>query len=117
MDAQARVGGNDKGTNIERGGGRAGHPVGFHPYQSFDGLQRQILRQSRNTKARAGVVEASYIVHGAEKLYPAVRRAVGLHALENLLSIMEHHGGGIQDKGSVGYDPGVMPALAGMVVH
>ena len=54
---------------------------------------------------------------GAEQLNVAVRGAIGLHALKQLLCVMEHHGGGVHFKAAVGNDAGVKPTLALGVVH
>ncbi len=53
----------------------------------------------------------------AEQLDGVIRSAVSLHALEDLLRVVEHNGGGVQRKGCVGDDACVMPAFALRIIH
>ena len=63
------------------------------------------------------VVHPADTVHGAEQLDGAVIGAVGLQALKDLLGVVEHLGRRIDLEGSIGDDAGVVPALAGVIVH
>ena len=110
------VGGDNKGADIQGGLRLGGHPVGVHADQRFDGLHKQILGHGGDAQTLAGVVHAAGVVIGAEKLHTAIGGAVGLHALKNLLRVVEHHGGGVQLQRSIGNDTGVVPAFAGLVI-
>ena len=46
-----------------------------------------------------------------------IHGAVGLHALKDLLGIVEHHAGRVQNKGGVGDDARIVPALAAGIFH
>lgn len=52
-----------------------------------------------------------------EELNGVVHGAIGLHALEDLLCVVEHHAGRIHLEGLIGDDAGIVPALALGVVH
>ena len=52
-----------------------------------------------------------------EQMNGTVSPAVGLQALKYLLCIVQHHGAGIQFQRAIWYDPRIMPALTGVVVH
>ena len=94
-----------------------GHPVLLHLHNGLHGLDEVLLGELGNAEPLVGVVHAAGVALGAEELNPVLRGAVGLHALEALLGIVEHHGGGVQGQGAVGNDPGIVPALALVIVH
>ena len=95
----------------------ARHPVLIHLDEGLDGLQKILLRDVGNAELLGRIVEAADIVQRAEEIDLPVSRAVGLHALENLLRIVQRHDGGLQGDGAVGDDAGVMPALAVGIIH
>ena len=117
MHAQAHVGGEHIGADVQAGAVGMGHPVLFHPNQLFHSLHEVFGRDGRNAHAVAAVNKAVGVAVGAEQLDLALGGAVGLHALEQLLGIVEDHGGGVEAEGAVGHDAGVMPALALRVIH
>ena len=117
VDPQGGGGGDDEGTDVQRGAGGAGHPVGLQAHQLLDGGQGVLLRQLGDAHPVAGGVDPLHVFHGAEELDGAVGGAVGLQALKDLLGVVEHHGGGVQREGGVGYDPGVVPALTLVIVE
>ena len=65
----------------------------------------------------AGVVHALEVLLRAEQANPALSVPVGLHALKDFLSIVQHHAGRINLEGSIGDNPSVMPAVLGIIVH
>ena len=71
----------------------------------------------RDAQPVVGQVQPGHVLIGAEQNHLAVGGAVGLHALENLLAVMQAHSSRIQGQGSVGDDARVMPALALVVIH
>ena len=114
---QAGGGGDDEGADVQGGTRLGGHPTGLQPDQLLNGGQGVLLRQRGDAHAPAGGIDAPDVLHGAEELHPAVGGAVGLHALKNLLGVVEHHGGGLQSNGAIGDDAPIVPALALGVVH
>ena len=65
----------------------------------------------------SGVLHPLAVTVGAEQLDGVVRGPVGLQALKDLLGVVEDDTGGIQREGLIGDDAGIIPALAGGVVH
>ena len=111
------VGCNHKGANIQRGLRLAGHPVNIGLYQRLDTFHKQFLGNGRNTQTVAGIVHTAGIVIRAEQLHAAVSGAICLHALKHFLRIVEHHSGRVQFQRSIGYDAGIVPAFAGLIVE
>ena len=116
VDAQAGIGGNDEGADIQGGAGLIGHPFPVHGHQRLDRLHEQVLVDGGDAQPLAGVVESSGVVDGAEELDAAVGGPVGLQALKDLLRVVENHAGRIQGKADRD-DAGVMPALVRRIVH
>ena len=94
-----------------------GHPVAVHIHQSLDGLNVVLHGDLRDAQTVGGVLHTLCVALGAEQLDGVIRRAVSLHALEDLLCVVEHHGGGIQLEGCVGDDACIVPALTLGVIH
>ena len=117
MHTQAYIGGKHEGTDVQAGAVGMRNPVLIHLDQSLHGLLKILSGDGRNAHTIAAIHKAMGVAVGAEQLNVAVRGAIGLHALEQLLCIMEDHGSGIQFKAAVGDDSGVKPTLAFGVVH
>ena len=117
VDSQTGIGGDHKGADIEGSARLVGHPVGVHLHQSLDRLYEQLLGDRRNAQAVTGVGHTPGVVGGPEELYAAVGSPIGLQPFKDLLGIVEHHGGGVQHKGAIGNDAGVVPALSGVIVE
>ena len=116
VDPQGGVQSDHEGPDIQGGVLLVGHPVLLGLHQLFDGGHRQLLGNLGHTQAVGGFVHPVDVVPDAEQLDGAIGGAVGLQALENLLAVVEHLGGGVDLEGAVGDDAGVMPALALVVV-
>ena len=117
MDPQGGVGSDDEGADIEGGALGGGYPALLHAHQGLDPLQGQILGKLGDAQPLAGLVQPLYVVHGTEQPHAALRVPVGLHALKDLLGIVEDHAGGLQGQSGIGLDPGAVPAFARVVVH
>ena len=117
VDAQLGHGGDGEGTDVQRGALRVGDPVLLHFHNGLHGLNEVLHGDLGDAQAVLGVVHAAGVAVRAEQLDLTLSGAIGLHTLEALLSIVEHHGGGIQGDGGIGDDPGIMPALALVIVH
>ena len=94
-----------------------GHPVPLHIHQGLDGLDVILHRDLGDAEPVGGILHPLGVALGAEQLDGVVGGAVGLHALKNLLGVVEHHAGGVQRKWAVGDNAGVVPALALGVIH
>ena len=117
VDAHAHIGGEYKGTDIQGGAVRMGHPVLVHFHQGLHGLDEVLHRDLGNAHPVGGVLHPLAVTVGAEQLDGVVRGPVGLQALKDLLRVVENHAGGIQGEGLIGDDAGVMPALVRRIVH
>ena len=117
VDPQSHIGGKDEGSDIKRGAVGMGHPVPVHPHQGLHGLNKVLRRHRGDTHPVAGVDAALGVAVGAEELDVPGGGAVGLQALEQLLGVVEHHGGRVQGEGLIGDNPGIVPAFALGVVH
>ena len=114
---QSGVQADHKGTDVQGGILLVGDPVPLQLDQLRDAGQGQILGDLGQGDTLSRVVHPADIVHGAEQLDGAVIGAVGLQALKDLLGVVEHLGRRIDLEGSIGDDAGVVPALAGVIVH
>ena len=117
MDAQADVRGDHEGTDVQGSAVGVGDPVLVDFHQSLDGLDKVLNGDLGNAQTVGRILHSLRVAVGAEELNGVVSGAVGLHAFEDLLGIVEHHACGVQLKGSVGNDAGVVPAFAIGVVH
>ena len=117
LDAQLGLVADDEGTDVEGGFLVLGDPVLIEHHKLLQGLDAEVNVQSRDAQALVGTVQTLEVLLGPEEQDAAVLGAVGLHALEGLLGVVEDGGGGAQGDGTVGNDAGVMPADAPVVVH
>lgn len=94
-----------------------GHPVTVHVHQGLNSLDVVLHGDLGDAQTVGRILEALCVAVRAEQLHGVVSSAVSLHALKDLLSIVEHDGSRVQLKGAVGDDAGVVPAFALGVVH
>ena len=85
--------------------------------QSLNGLNVVLYRDLGDAQTVGRILKTLGVAVRAEQLHGVVSGAVGLHALKDLLCVVEHHGSGVQFKGAVGDDAGIVPALALGVIH
>ena len=117
MDAQLGRGGDGKRPEVEGGADLIGDPGLLHPAEGADGLDEVLLRDLRHAHAAHALHHAAAVAVRPEEADLAVRAPVGLQALEAGLAIVQDGGRRVQGQGTVGDDPGVVPALLGGVVH
>ena len=117
VHAQTHIVCKHEGTDVQGSAVRVGHPVALHIHQSLHSLDVILHRDLGDAQTVGRILEALCVALRAEQLDGVIRSPVSLHALEDLLSIVEHDGSRIQLKGAVGDDAGIVPALALGVVH
>ena len=111
------VGGYDKGADIKGGAGLCGYPVPVNAYKGLYSPYKILLRHRRDAEALTGVSCPLGVPVRPEKQHPSVIGTVGLQALEHLLGIVEDHSRGGKAYWGIGDYPGVVPALALVIVH
>lgn len=107
----------DKRPDIESRALPRGDPVLVDLHQLFDSLHSERLVDQRDTETVVGQIEPRHVFLRPEQYDPSLRRAVGLHAFEDLLAVVQAHGGRIEGERAVGNDPGIVPALSLIVIH
>jgi hypothetical protein len=111
------IGGKNEGSDVQTGVFHIGNPPLVKLYKLLQRIDAEINVNTGDAETVSGIVHASEIVVGSEKLNRAVGGAVSLQAFKNLLGIVENHAGGVKLKGAVGYDTGIDPALPVNIVH
>ena len=86
-------------------------PLGVDAHQLLDGVEEIGFRQFRHRHAAGGFVEAAGVFLRAEENGAAIGAAIGLHALEDFLGVMQHAAGRIDRERSACQNLGRMPAL------
>ena len=117
VHAQHHVGGDHRRTDVKRSPRRGGNPVRIgldEGQQTRHGLLHVDLRHAHTG---GGAIHAGKVVTRTEQLQTAILAAVALHALENLLRVMEDRAGRVHHERTIGYHTGVMPATAKLIVH
>ena len=117
VHAQTHVVCKHEGTDIQGSTVGMGHPVTVHVHQSFNGLNVVLHRDLGDAQTVGGVLETLCVAVRAEQLDGIIGRAVCLHALKDLLSVVEHDSSRVQFKGAVGDNAGIVPAFALGVIH
>ena len=117
VHAQTHIIGKDEGTDVQGSAVGVGHPVAVHIHQSLNGLNVVLYRDLGDAQTVGRILKTLGVAVRAEQLHGVIGGAVGLHALKDLLCVVEHHGSGVQFKGAVGNDAGIVPALALGVIH
>ena len=117
VHAQTYIIGKDEGTDVQGSTIGTGHPVALHAHQSLNSLHKILFRDLGDAQTVGRILKTLGVAVRAEQLHGVVGGAVGFHALKDLLCVVEHHGSGVQFKGAVGDDAGIVPALALGVVH
>ena len=85
--------------------------------QRLNGLNVVLHRDLGDAQTVGGVLETLCVAVRAEQLDGIIGRAVCLHALKDLLSVVEHDSSRVQFKGAVGDNAGIVPAFALGVIH
>ena len=94
-----------------------GDPILLHFHQGLDGLDEVLHGQRGNAQPLGGVLIPLGVAVRAEQLDLAVGGTIGLHALKDLLCIVQHHAGRVHLERRIGDNAGVVPALTGVIVH
>ena len=92
---------------------RLRHPALVGADQGVDGGHEVLDREHRQRQPLRGADHPGRVLLRAEGPDRAVRVAVGLHALEDLLRVVQDGGRGVQRERGVRRDAGVVPALLG----
>ncbi len=117
MHAQHHVGRDDGRPQVERRARLARHPVRIHADQRVEGCAHDVDRHLRHAHDLRGAVEALRVAIGAEQPDLPVIAAERLEPVEDRLAVVQHRGRGIEAERPVGFDAGVEPAAAFLVVH
>jgi hypothetical protein len=88
--AEEGLAGEHEGTQIEAAAFGLGDPFGIDLDQLFDGREEIGLRQFRHRHAACRLIEAAGVFLRTEQHSAAIRRAIGFHAFEDLLGIVQH---------------------------
>ena len=117
MHAELRRGGDDERTDVERGIRLGRDPVLFDFDQRLDGGEEVFLRNLRDAQTLGGAVETAGVFDRAEEQDFALFIAVGLHALKNLLCVVEDDRCRRELKIGEGNNARIVPALPLVIVH
>ncbi len=117
MHAQAHIICEHEGTDVQGSAVGVRHPVAVHVHQSLNSLDVIFHGDLGDAQTVSRILETLCVAVRAEQLNGVVSSAVSLHALKDLLSVVEHDGCRVQLKGAVGDDAGIVPAFALGVVH
>jgi len=117
MDAQAHIVCKHEGADVQGSAVCMGHPVTFHIHQRLNGLDVILDRDLRDAQTVSRILHPLCIAVRAEQLNGIVCGAVSLHALKDLLCVVEHDRRRVQLERSIGDDTGIVPAFALGVVH
>ena len=101
-----------KGPNVERAAFDARIPVFIGHQRLLDGLQKQLFGDFGHRHAFRAGVKAARVFLRTEQAERAVRVAIGLHAFEYFLSVMQHAGGWIESDGRTGLQGRRVPTTA-----
>ncbi len=85
--------------------------------KSLDGLDKVIGVDVRDAETVRRVVHTVRVAVRTEQLDLVVGGSVRLHALEDLLGIVEHDAGRVQRERSIRDDAGIVPADTGVILH
>ena len=94
-----------------------GHPILLDLQQFLQARKGHVLVDGLHGQALGALAHAGEVVHGPKEADVAVGVAIGLHALEQGLAIVQRQVGGIQLQGRIGLDGGVVPALGAGIFH
>ena len=101
MHAQAHIGSDAERADVQGSTVRMRHPVAVNIDQSLNGLDKILRRDGGHAQTVSRIVETVSVAVGAEQLDLALGGAVGLHALENFLGVVEHGGSRVQPSPAV----------------
>ena len=108
--AEERLGRDHERPQIERAAIDRRHPAGIGQHQFAQRLDEHRFGQFGHRHPGGRAVESRGIRVGAEHRQPAIGGAIGLHALENLLRVMQHGAGRIERQRPARFEPCVVPA-------
>ena len=108
--AQAAVRGNHERPQVQGVLGRLRHPGPVLAHELLEGGDERLVRQLGHRDAGRRGAEPGGVRGRPEQHHRARPLPVGLQALEDLLGVVEHRGGGVQGQRAVGLEPAVMPA-------
>ncbi len=117
VDTERDVGREGERTDVQGRAVRVRDPVLLHLDQSLDGLDEIFHGDVRDAQTVRRVVHTARVAVRAEQLDLVVSRSVGLHALEDLLGIVEHDTGRVQLERRIRNDARVVPADTEVVLH
>ena len=117
MHPQDGVGADDEGTDIQGGAVLPGDPVLVNLHQLLYPLDAKLFVNGGDGHPLVGTVEAGKILVRAEQEDVPLLAVIGLHPLKNGLAIVQAEGRRGEGQLPVGDDAGVVPALAGLIVH
>mmetsp|Transcript_41022 Transcript_41022/g.102645 ORF Transcript_41022/g.102645 Transcript_41022/m.102645 type:complete len:332 (+) Transcript_41022:496-1491(+) len=102
-------GADDEGAEVEGPLAVGGDPLGVGEHGSLDRLEENVGGDGRHAQPLAAVLGAGRVLLGAENDNLAVLGALGLHALEDPLPVVQDAGAGGDGEGPVGDDLGLGP--------
>ena len=108
--AEERLGSEHEGPQVERPAIDRGKPRGVLADDLAAGLDEQVFGQVRHRQPVGRMVEPRGVALGTEQRDAAVGVAIGLQAFEDLLRIMQHRAGGIEQDRLARADAGGVPA-------
>ena len=111
MDPEADVGSDQGRPDVERSIRLGRHPLVLQADQLGNRLDVLFRVHLGHGHPCGRAIEAGGVLPWPEQVDLPVRPPIRLETFEDLLAVVEDHGGGIQDQRSVGADPGVVPPL------
>ena len=103
--------------NVEAGPFIAWHPVGIKPDQLFQGMQHEGFIDLGHAHTTGAMVKTTEVIHRPEECDLPIWAAERLQSLENLLCIVQDHGGRIEREVLIGLNTGIIPTLTRLIVH
>ena len=116
-DSQSGFSANQRGPNIKGGAGAMRDPLLFELDESPHALEQLVAIEGREAGPLGGHVHPGHIVHRPKHANAIVDAAVRLHALEELLSVVEHLGAEVHGNRSVRHDLGRSPTVLRVPSH
>ena len=117
MQPDRRLGGDDRGPDIDRGARTAGHPAPVDIDEAEKGLLHPLLRDRRNGQPFGRAAEPPRMGVRAEEPDLPVRAAKALEPVEHRLAVMQHGGRRAEPEPAHRGDAGIVPAPLGAVLH
>ena len=115
--AEERISRENERTDIKGSAFDMRNPVLIDLNELVKSLESVLLVDLRDNETLSGDVHSLEVLLGAEELNVAGRGSVSLHALKDLLTIVENHRGRHKLDRTIRHNACVMPALTSVVVH